>query len=171
MDYMRTSEGVLALPLKQHGDLFDLTKLAGGIPENLAWKFSIEILSALQYLHRKRCAHRDIKLENVIMNDDFNAELIDFGFAEVWERIDQVTLQQAGGWGTKGYLCPELDSANWVDGDEEDTVDLTKSDMFSFGVLLFTMVVGCPPFRRAIGADPYYKHFLSTDESASQAFW
>ena len=51
----------------------------------------------------------------------------------------------AGSRGTKGYLAPELDKANEVT-DESIPIDLTKVDMFSFGVFLFTMYVGCPPF-------------------------
>ena len=125
--------------------MFDLTKTAQGLPENLARKFAKQVLSALKYLHDNNVVHRDIKLENVVVNDNLDAELIDFGFAESRDDLSAVPRNTAGSRGTKGYLAPELDKANEVK-DEQMPIDLTKIDMFSFGVFLFTMVVGCPPF-------------------------
>ena len=80
--YVGSKQGLLALPFMRNGDLFDLTKTAQGLPENLARKFAKQVLLAMKYLHDNSVSHRDIKLENVVVNDELNAELIDFGFAE-----------------------------------------------------------------------------------------
>ena len=50
-------------------------------------------------------------------------------------------------------------------------VNLAKADMFALGVLLFTMVVGCPPFRRATDSDPYYKYFMRGTDEGLESFW
>lgn len=76
---------VLALPYWKHGDLFDLVEVRGGLKENTGWVIAKQLISAIKYIHKYNIVHRDIKLENILVKDDYSVELIDFGFAEYRE--------------------------------------------------------------------------------------
>lgn len=77
--------------------------------------------------------HLDIKLENVLISQDNSLRLCDFGFAK------QLNRPQTGTLGTQGYMAPEI-ASDWAE------YDGTKADVFSLGVLLYTMAFGNPPF-------------------------
>ncbi len=145
---------ILALPYRKNGDLFDLVEVKGGMSENSGRFIAKQLVSAISYLHKYNIVHRDIKLENVLIKDDFSAELIDFGFAE-YRRESTVDSKEAGSRGTKQYLSPEI----FMDGE----VNLKLSDMFALGVTLFTMMLGTPPFMEASEGDPYYSLIMAGD--------
>lgn len=80
--------------------------------------------------------HRDIKLENILVDKNMNLKLADFGFAAN-KNIDQLSTFR----GTQSYMAPEIRQGKIYDG--------RQTDIFSFGVVLFTIVVGYFPFSTA----------------------
>jgi eukaryotic-like serine/threonine-protein kinase len=110
-----------------------------------------QIASGLAAAHAAGIVHRDLKPDNVLVTKDGRAKILDFGLARI--RPPQaaaadatVTLRTEPGvvMGTVGYMSPEQ-----VRGFEADH----RSDIFSFGVMLYEMLSGRRPFRGETGAD------------------
>lgn len=103
------------------------------ISEDEARKFFVQLLSALEYVHDTlKIVHRDIKAENVLLDKNFNARLIDFSLCNSFQNG---MLRTA--CGSLFYASPEI-----VEGRPYST----PTDIWSLGVLLFAMVVGTLPF-------------------------
>ncbi|KAM0836531.1 hypothetical protein ACQ4PT_062268 [Festuca glaucescens] len=103
----------------------------------LEWRVRCKIIThiakGLAYLHEdcmKRIAHLDVKPQNILLDDDFNAKLSDFGLCKLIDRdMSQVVTRMRG---TPGYLAPE-----WL------TSHITeKADVYSFGVVVMEIVSG-----------------------------
>jgi len=98
-------------------------------------KVGIDICRALQYAHSQGILHRDVKPENVLITEDGTAKLNDFGLAKM---LGQPSLTEEGIIvGTVAYVAPEI--ALGKDAD-------TRSDLYSFGAVLYEMMTGRPPF-------------------------
>lgn len=104
-------------------------------PETTARFFAAEVALGLEYLHERGICHRDLKPENVLLEDTGHIRLTDFGLSKVGLIGHTVTMTICG---TPEYLPPE------VFRNEGYACEL---DWWSFGVLLFEMVEGRPPFQ------------------------
>lgn len=62
-------------------NLFEYINESGALDEGMARFFFIQMLNAVQYCHSKEVAHRDLKPENMMLDDQMNVKIIDFGFA------------------------------------------------------------------------------------------
>ena len=105
------------------------------------------MLDVIEYLHNKRIVHRDLKLENILIDDRLNMKLVDFGFA-CYRNIDKLKSRR----GTMAYMAPEIKEGKQYRG--------TEIDLFSVGVILFVIVQGGFPFDRAGKEDEFYKLIL-----------
>jgi serine/threonine protein kinase len=117
------------------GELFERVRALGPLPENRAACIIVQLLSALQSMHKRGIIHRDIKTENVILvdNDEDQVKLVDFGLAtQDWDAKEM--LRRCG---SPGYVAPEV-----LRSDEYGC----KADCFSIGVLLHILLVGRGPF-------------------------
>ncbi|HSO06471.1 MAG TPA: protein kinase [Pelomicrobium sp.] len=126
-------------------------KVAGGkkLPLNETIKLLKQVLKALDYSHRHGVVHRDIKPSNILITEDGEAKVTDFGIA----RLDSSTMTQVGDvLGTPNYMSPEQFQGGAVDA---------RSDIYSAGVIAFQLLTGQRPFTgnsvtimRAVMEDP-----------------
>ena len=113
------------------------TKLQGGpIPANEAMTYAIQIGDALQEAHSNGIVHRDVKADNVMLNSKKQIKVMDFGLAKLKGSLKLTRTSSTVG--TVGYMAPEQ-----IEGGDVDH----RSDIFSFGVLLFELLTGKLPFR------------------------
>jgi serine/threonine protein kinase len=103
---------------------------------NEAISIAIQIAEALQEAHAKGIVHRDIKADNIMLTSKGQAKVMDFGLAKLKGSLKLTRTSSTVG--TLGYMAPEQ-----IQGGEVDH----RSDIFSFGVLLFEMLTGRLPFR------------------------
>lgn len=104
------------------------------IPLDEAAKLFAQICGAVYYAHSLNCVHRDLKLENILLDKKGNAKLADFGFTR--ECVAKGSLETI--CGTTVYMAPELTQRKNYDG--------FKIDIWSLGVILYTMINGTMPF-------------------------
>jgi hypothetical protein len=117
------------------------------------------VLSALQYAHTHRVVHRDIKPANILIGDQGEIKLTDFGLAEALG-----TGSLAGGGGTYPYMAPE-DFAEAADSDD-------RSDLWSVGVVLYECVTGKRPFSVGRARDPFaWKRAITEETPAPLSQW
>lgn len=131
----------LVFELCTNGELFDHLNSVVTISEKRARKIMKQVMEALVHCHSLGVVHRDIKPENILLDKDFNVKVTDFGFAkelQTGERLYEVC-------GTPGYLAPELLKAGMVERDECDGYG-QEVDVWACGVVLYTLLVGFPPF-------------------------
>lgn len=102
-----------------------------------------QILTALQYCHRKSIAHRDIKLENILLDQEKNIKIIDFGFSTCIPNDKKIKMF----CGTPSYMAPEIVSKIEYAG--------PPADIWASGVLLYALTNGCFPFRGSSDKELY----------------
>lgn len=107
-----------------------------------------QLSDVLKYLTSKKVAHRDLKLENILVDNEFNLKVADFGFA-TYKNFTKLKSYR----GTKTYMAPEIKEGKTYDG--------RQIDIFSVGVILFIIVMGIFPFQEAKPDDYYYRMLLS----------
>lgn len=130
------------------GLLFDHCQTMGAMGENVGRFFVSQLLDALDYMHTKRVVHRDLKLENILVDDRMNLKIADFGFA-CYKSIDALTSYR----GTMTYMAPEIKEGKTYKG--------TQVDLFSLGVILFIIVQGIFPFKEARKEEYFYSLLLN----------
>ncbi|MEW6512343.1 MAG: serine/threonine-protein kinase, partial [Bacteroidota bacterium] len=109
---------------------------ASALPIRDALTLGIQIASGLEAAHKKGIVHRDVKPENIMVNDEDHAKIMDFGLAKL---VGESRLTRTGATvGTVAYMSPEQ-----VQGGEIDQ----QSDVYSFGVVLYEMLAGTTPFQ------------------------
>ncbi|KAL1229228.1 Maternal embryonic leucine zipper kinase [Trichinella pseudospiralis] len=118
------------------GELFDYIVKKDGLPEPEARHFFRQIVAAVVFVHEQGFAHRDLKPENLLLTDDLRLKLIDFGLCAKPEYGLQDSLNTC--CGSPAYAAPEIISGKAYYGNE--------TDVWSMGVLLYTLLCGCLPF-------------------------
>ncbi len=115
----------------------------GPLPVSTALQYAVQILSALAVAHQAGIVHRDIKPANIVVTPDGRAKVLDFGLAKLTDaEPTDATMTGVGTrpgiiMGTAAYMSPEQAQGHPVDA---------RSDLFSFGAVLYEMLTGRRPF-------------------------
>merc|ERR1712226_295607 len=120
----------------------------GAMGEDAGRFFMSQLVASIDYMHNLRCVHRDLKLENILVDDQLNLKIADFGFA-CYKSIDQLKSYR----GTMTYMAPEIKEGKTYDG--------TQVDLFSIGVIIFIIVQGIFPFKEARKEEYFYNLLLT----------
>ena len=129
------------------GTLSDIMKKAT-LPSGEVLHIFRQMGSALDYAHRSGVVHRDIKPSNIMIDEEGNAFVMDFGIARMMEGGANLTATGAA-VGTPGYMSPEQGMGKKVDG---------RSDIYAMGVMLFEMMSGKLPFMAETPYAVIFKH-------------
>lgn len=144
------TKNALVLELAPHGDLFNYV-LHGPLPESVTRYYMEQLIDAIDHLHSNGYCHSDIKLENILLDDNFNIKLTDFGFST--NIFDGKVIEKRAG--TPSYRPPEM----WAD--DYKGHNGIKTDIFQLGIVLFILQTGMRPFHEATRTDSYYKTALA----------
>jgi two-component system LytT family response regulator len=130
------------------------TMVKGRLIPGRALDLALEIVEGLAEAHARGIVHRDLKPSNVMVSESGHAKIIDFGLAKFFRPLDPVTSDTdtpARGYtdpgriiGTAAYMSPEQVRGGTID---------PRSDLFSFGAVLYEMLAGVPVFRRETGVE------------------
>ncbi|KAI1443257.1 Pkinase-domain-containing protein [Annulohypoxylon stygium] len=116
------------------GELFDYIVKHGRLPEDQARKFFQQMICAVEYCHRHKVVHRDLKPENLLLDENLNVKIADFGLSNIM--TDGNFLKTS--CGSPNYAAPEVISGKLYAGPEVD--------VWSCGVILYVLLVGRLPF-------------------------
>ncbi len=150
-DYWRDPDGAyLVMRLMRGGSLRDIAQ-DGALPVETVLGYIDQIASALGLAHRQNIIHRDIKPENILLDEDNNAFLTDFGIAQRHD-LDMDSDDLDSFAGSINYIAPEL-----IRGQRP----YITADIYSLGIMTFELLAGHLPFEGAV-APTMLHHHLST---------
>jgi eukaryotic-like serine/threonine-protein kinase len=113
----------------------ELVERGGPLPVRRALELGLEVARALAFAHGQGLVHRDVKPQNILLNDEGRAKVTDFGIAR---SLDTLSNTQTGTvLGTSHYIAPEQARGEHVDA---------QTDIYSFGVVLYELLTGELPY-------------------------
>mmetsp|Transcript_8755 Transcript_8755/g.17088 ORF Transcript_8755/g.17088 Transcript_8755/m.17088 type:complete len:440 (+) Transcript_8755:26-1345(+) len=124
----------LVLEFASGGELFKYISTHQRVRESEACKFFQQALAGLEYLHGLGIAHRDLKPENLLLDHHKNIKIADFGLSNYYEQGTRLNTA----CGSPCYAAPEKIAGR--------PYDAAKADLWSMGIILYTMLVGALPF-------------------------
>jgi tRNA A-37 threonylcarbamoyl transferase component Bud32 len=125
----------LVMEFVKGGNLQELFDRSGQIPLNRACGFGLSIAQALAYVHETGIVHRDLKPSNILLTEEGLPKITDFGVAR-WTNESSLTADGAI-IGSPNYMSPEQAAGKVAD---------QRSDLYSFGVLLYWLITGTTPY-------------------------
>ncbi|KAI9342559.1 kinase-like domain-containing protein [Obelidium mucronatum] len=138
-------EIILSMEYIEGGELFDFIVANPRLNEKIARRIFRQIVSAVDYCHQSSVIHRDLKPENLLLDNDKNIKIIDFGFVNLYDPEDVLKTF----CGSPFYASPEMILGKKYVGPE--------IDIWSMGVILFALLAGKLPFRDSNVKDLYRK--------------
>jgi len=149
----------LVLEYAVYGDFFDVVSKHNKMSEILARTFFHQLIEAISYLHSQNVAHLDLKMENLLLDQDYTLKIADFDLSQC---LDSDGLE---GQGTVDYRAPEVK--------ERRCEDFIAADLYSVGVILFALFTGTVPYGETeysndgSGYDDFFRLFNTKNE----LFW
>ncbi|XP_056380714.1 NUAK family SNF1-like kinase 1 [Hyla sarda] len=129
-----TDKIIIVMEYGSNGELYDFINNKHQLPESDARRFFRQIVSAVHYCHKNGIVHRDIKLENILLDENLNVKLADFGLSNLYHK-NQVLETYCG---SPLYASPEIVKGLPYQGPEVDC--------WALGVLLYALIYGSMPF-------------------------
>ena len=124
----------ILLEYAENGNLYSLIQKEKGFSEHKAYKYFIQIVNAVYFLHQNNIIHRDIKPENILIGENNLLKLCDFGWAK------ELTVNNRSTFcGTVEYMAPEIVGSEKYDW---------SVDVWSLGILLYELLMGHSPFKK-----------------------
>uniref|UniRef100_A0A7N6F5U3 Serine/threonine-protein kinase PLK n=1 Tax=Anabas testudineus TaxID=64144 RepID=A0A7N6F5U3_ANATE len=133
----------VVLEICRRRSLLELHKRRKAVTEPEARYYMTQLLNGVQYLHNNRVIHRDLKLGNIFLNDDMDVKIGDFGLAT---KIEFDGERKKTLCGTPNYIAPEVLCKK---GHSYEV------DVWSLGCILYTLLVGKPPFETSCLKETY----------------
>lgn len=133
-DVIKSKDEIIMVIEYAGKELFDYIVHRGKMPEDEARRFFQQIIAAVEYCHRHKIVHRDLKPENLLLDDQLNVKIADFGLSNIM--TDGNFLKTS--CGSPNYAAPEVISGKLYAGPEVD--------VWSSGVILYVMLCGRLPF-------------------------
>jgi serine/threonine protein kinase len=149
----------IVLEYMERGDLFDLVKRKKSFPIKIVRFFFKQLINGLNSLKKANIAHRDIKLENLVIDNEYSLKIIDFGFSCRIQDQNEKLIRYDYSLGTEGYMAPEVNRGEYF---------ADKIDVFSTGVILFCLLFGHAPFFKATKQDKFYSLLIERD---NRVYW
>jgi serine/threonine protein kinase len=138
-----TGLAYIAMRYMRGGSLEKRVSERGAIPLADAKRIFDQIAGGLEYAHSKGVIHCDLKPSNILLDDDDNAYLADFGLARLLEGASSRSSSGENMVGTPAYLAPEQIRCDQVD---------ERTDVYSLGLILYEMLTGQPAFSMRGGS-------------------
>ncbi|CAM0907552.1 unnamed protein product [Alopecurus aequalis] len=130
------------------GELHDIIVDRGSLKDDEARKYFQQLINAVDYCHSRGVYHRDLKIENLLLDTAGNLKVSDFGLSAISEQVKADGLLHTT-CGTPNYVAPEVIEDKGYDG--------APADLWSCGVILFVMLAGFLPFEDDNVASLYKK--------------
>jgi serine/threonine protein kinase len=146
----------IAMEYAENGEIFEFISESGRFSEPEARFYFHQLIEGLEYMHDKGYYHRDIKPENLLMDEDYNLKIADFGFTTTYQVCNTKK-------GTYGYMWPEILAGVPYKAD--------LADLFASAIVLFILLSQHPPFVKAEPTDPYYKRICKDNGAHIDKFW
>ena len=135
--YFEDTENVyILLEMCQNQTLNELLKRRKRLTELEVQCYIVQLIKALKYLHSHKVIHRDLKLGNLFLTDKMELKVGDFGLAT---KLDYDGERKRTVCGTPNYIAPEI-----LDGKAGHSYQV---DIWSLGVIIYTLIIGKPPFE------------------------
>jgi len=136
----------MVMELAPNGELFDY--IGGGLREDVALFYFRQLVASMEYMHSQNVCHRDLKLENILLDPNFNMKVCDFGFSRLLSTTEGPSVMYTM-CGSPAYVAPEILAGQGYDG--------RVADIWSCGVILCAMLTACLPVEdRAWDGDPFF---------------
>ncbi|CCI47544.1 unnamed protein product [Albugo candida] len=136
----------ILLELCRNQSLSELLRRRKRISEPEVRYYVRQLVQGLEYLHTKLIIHRDLKLGNLFITENMQLKIGDFGLAT---RLDDVEDRKRTMCGTPNYIAPEILNGQRGDGHSFEV------DIWSMGVVIYTLLIGKPPFETSDVKDTY----------------
>jgi len=150
---------LLVLEYAAGGELFDILYYTAKLEPILARTYFRQLVAGISCMHDHGIIHRDIKPQNLLLDNKYNLKITDFGLSKIDPTGNSTIKMNDWHVGTRGYQAPEILLRKDYD---------KKVDIFAMGVVLFILLGGYPPFEHARENDKWYQ-FIATKKYKS--FW